>query len=388
MQWADKLSMIQPFYVMEVLAQVKALEGQGRDIVRFMVGEPEFATPQPVLNAGIQALEQDQTRYTDARGLASLRKQIAQWYDRQYGVSVPIHRIIVTPGTSGAFILAFGILLNPGDSVAITDPGYPCYPNIIRMLGGEPYLIPVGPESEYQLDAQLLKPAIEKGIRGVLITSPSNPTGTLIAPKVLKEVIELVGHSKGMVISDEIYHGITYGEQAQTALSFSDNVIVINGFSKFFAMTGWRLGWMIVPDEAVKAVEALAQNLFISAPTISQHAAQSVFGCQDQLLDQVAAYDRNRQVMIARLRNMGFIIAVEPRGAFYIYADATHVLKKTGLDDAQQLCTVILNDVGVAITPGLDFGQYRSNVHVRFSYAVGPERVEEGLMRLERFIQK
>ncbi|MBF0454467.1 MAG: aminotransferase class I/II-fold pyridoxal phosphate-dependent enzyme [Magnetococcales bacterium] len=371
---------------MEVLQRAKVLVAQGRDIVRLEVGEPDFPTPAPVLEAAHRALDRDQTRYTEAKGSLVLRQRIARWYGTQYGVDISPQRIIITPGTSGAFLLAFGIVLNPGDRLAISDPGYPCYPNMIQLLGGVPVRIPVGPEHHYQLSAPLLLPHLSSGLRGGLITSPSNPTGTLIPNRSFAEVIALLESEKGVVISDEIYHGITYGEPAKSALNFSDQAIVIHGFSKYFAMTGWRLGWMVVPEEAMRSVEMLQQNLFISASTLSQQAALAAFECGDAFQDQLTIYDKNRCYLMAALKELGFIIPVEPLGAFYIYADVTRILAETGLADAQTFCRLLLEEAGVAVTPGLDFGQFRADVHVRFSYATNFSAIEEGVSRIGQFL--
>jgi aspartate/methionine/tyrosine aminotransferase len=388
MIWAKKLTHIRPFYVMEVLRRAKELEASGRDIVRLEVGEPNLPTPTPILEATHRALEKDQTQYTQAKGSLALRQKIAHWYGQQYGVDISAQRIIITSGTSGAFMLAFGILLNPGDRFAISDPGYPCYPNMIQLLGGEPVRIPVGPQSHYQLNRSLLEPHLKTGLRGGLVTSPSNPTGTLISDQAFSEVVSFFEACDGVVISDEIYHGITYKNPARTALEFSDRAIVINGFSKYFAMTGWRLGWMIVPEDAMGAVEMLQQNLFISASTLSQQAALAAFDCVGAFDQQLNSYDINRSYLIKALLELGFIIPVEPLGAFYIYADLSQILTETGIKDSKTFCERLLEEGGVAVTPGLDFGLYRPGDHLRFSYATDFSRVKEGVSRLAKFLGK
>lgn len=387
MPWATKLAGMRPFHVMEVLQRASELEAQGREIVHLEVGEPDFPTPEPVLAAAREALAQDLTRYTPALGIPELRAAVAAWYRRQYGVELDPRRVILTPGTSGAFVLAFSLLLNPGDRFAISDPGYPCYANMIRLLGGEAVHVPVGPEERYQLSVRALEPYLQRGRGGVLITSPSNPTGTLIDPGELAAVTERVEAAGGTVISDEIYHGVTYGERARSVLEFSQRAIVINGFSKFFAMTGWRLGWMIVPDDAVRQVEILSQNLFISAPTLSQYAALAAFACQEALERQVRSYDINRRFLLAELRRLGFLLPVEPTGAFYLYADVSVILKRTGHEDARLLARDLLERAGVAVTPGIDFGQHRCDQHLRFSYAADLERLREGVARIDAFLQ-
>ncbi|MBF0380814.1 MAG: aminotransferase class I/II-fold pyridoxal phosphate-dependent enzyme [Magnetococcales bacterium] len=373
---------------MEVLRRAKELVAQGRDIVRLEVGEPNFSTPQAIIDAAHLALDKDQTNYTLAQGSLPLRQRISQWYGEQYGVDVSEERIIITSGTSGAFMLAFGIILNPGDRFAITDPGYPCYKNMIRLLSGEPVQIPVGPQSHYQLDAAMLIPEIKKGLRGGLITSPSNPTGTIIPDRAFSQVVEVIEDSGGVLVSDEIYHAITYGEDAKTALQFSDQAIVINGFSKYFAMTGWRLGWMIVPQNAIRAVEMLQQNLFISASTIAQEAAMAAFDCRDIFAEHIKQYDKNRIYLIVALKKMGFEISVEPKGAFYIYANISSLLAQCGIENSQLFCERLLEEAGVAVTPGLDFGVNGAGEHLRFSYATDFARIKEGIVRIAKFLGK
>ncbi|MBF0357247.1 MAG: aminotransferase class I/II-fold pyridoxal phosphate-dependent enzyme [Magnetococcales bacterium] len=388
MDWAEKLDNIQPFYVMEVLRRADELSTQGRDIIHLEVGEPDFATPEPILAAARKALDMDQTKYSLATGSKQLREGIARWYMSQYGVEVSPQRIVITSGSSGAFMLAFGALLNPGDRFAISDPGYPCYSNMIQLLNAEPVRIPVGPLSNYQLNAALLQPELKKGLRGALVTSPSNPTGTLISEQDFSEVTTLIENHGGLLISDEIYHGITYGQSAQTALEFSDRAVVINGFSKYFAMTGWRLGWMIVPEDALGAVEMLQQNLFISASSISQYAAMAAFECGNVFQEQLEKYNKNRVFLLDALTKSGFEIAVEPLGAFYIYADISRLLEQTGIADSRQFCNMLLDEAGVGVTPGLDFGQHRPGEHLRFSYATSFANIQDGVARISEFIEK
>ncbi len=386
MVWAKKLAAMQPFHVMEVLQRANELAASGRDIVRLEVGEPDFPTPEPVLAAARRALAADRTRYTPALGIPELRQAVADWYQSRYGVTVEPQRIIITPGTSGAFVLAFALLLDPGHRFAISDPGYPCYINMIQLFGGQPVQVAVGPGDRYQLSPGLLEPHLRQGLRGALVTSPSNPTGTLIDGAALAGVTGAVESAGGTVISDEIYHGITYGERARSVLEFSQRAIVINGFSKFFAMTGWRLGWMIVPGDAVRQVEILSQNLFISAPTLSQYAALAAFDCQAQLDRQVSAYDSNRRFLLNALKKLGFLVPVEPTGAFYVYADVSKILDRTGLGEARTLARQLLERAGVAVTPGIDFGINRSQNHLRFSYATTPDRLREGVARIAAFL--
>ncbi|NGZ28453.1 MAG: pyridoxal phosphate-dependent aminotransferase [Magnetococcales bacterium] len=369
---------------MEVLQRVKELQTEGKDVVRLEVGEPEFATPPKVLQAAHAAIEQDLTRYTPSLGIPALRQKISQWYERCYGVRVDAGRIIITPGASGAFLLAFGILLDGGDRVAFSDPGYPCYPNMIHLLGGEPVAVPVDAEDNYQLSPEKL--AGVDNLRGVLITSPANPTGSVMSGDAMADLSQWCRKRGIHRISDEIYQGITYTQKARSLLEFDEDAIVINGFSKFFAMTGWRLGWLIVPEDAVRSVEILSQNLFIAASTLSQYAALSVFDEVDRLQEQVLCYDQNRQVLLAGLRDLGFRIPVEPAGAFYIYADVKPLLDRLAIPSADELCHRLLEEALVAITPGRDFGQFRASEHVRLSYATDLERIQEGLRRIAKFL--
>nr|CRH08120.1 Putative aspartate aminotransferase [Candidatus Magnetococcus massalia] len=386
MDWAKKLSAIKPFHVMEMLAKAKKLEAEGRDIIRMEAGEPDFTTPKRVIHAAHDALDHDHTRYTPALGIAELRQAIASWYQRRYNLTIDPQRVVVTPGSSGAFQLILGLLLNPGDRVAISDPGYPCYPNMVELVNGAPVRVPVTPEDHYQLSAKALKPLMAGGFKAAIVTSPSNPTGTLIPDEQFQSLLKLVEGQGGYVISDELYHGISYGMPTQTALAFSDNAIVINGFSKYFAMTGWRLGWMVIPPSAVRGIETLAQNLFISAPSIAQYAALAAFDCVDELDQQVARYDGNRRFLLESLPELGFKIGVEPHGAFYVYTDASAILAKKGITNGQQLCLQALEETGCAFTPGIDFGRYRADEHVRFCYAADPQRLREAVERLRKWI--
>ncbi|MBF0188913.1 MAG: aminotransferase class I/II-fold pyridoxal phosphate-dependent enzyme [Magnetococcales bacterium] len=377
---------IRPFHVMEVLDRAKAMIAQGRDVVRLEVGEPTFPTPPAIRKAAQDALEQDSTRYTPALGIPELRQAVASWYKDTYNVSVDPHRVVITTGTSGAFLLLFSLLLDVGESLVVSDPGYPCYTNILESVGAEVVRVPVGPERRYHLDQTAVQSVITDKVRGVLVTSPSNPTGTVIDDDSFAALIRWCERAGRFLISDEIYHGITYGRSATTALSLSDQAIVVNGFSKFFGMTGWRVGWMVVPETLVRPAERLAQNLFISAPTVAQKAALAAFESLDLLQEQVQSFDRNRKVLLPALREMGFGITTEPEGAFYIYADVSDLLEKTGLADAMALSNALLEWAEVAVTPGVDFGQHRADCHLRFSYACRLERVEEGIRRIKRFL--
>ncbi len=382
-QIAKRMRNISPFYVMELLQKARVLESQGRDIVHMEIGEPDFATPDAVLRASIGILQRGQIKYTPAAGLPDLRDKIAHYYRRQYSVDVDPQRIFITPGASGAFLLALGVSLNPGDEVLMTDPCYPCNSNFVNFLDGVAKLIPVAAGCNYQLNAQLLEQHWGNRTRAALITSPANPTGSVIAAGDLRQCIELLRSRGGLLYSDEIYHGLVHGGQAASALQFSDQVFVINSFSKYFAMTGWRIGWLIAPENYCDAVQRLAQNIFISTPSLSQYAALEAFSEEnlEELENRAAEFARRGEFLYRELRRLGFGIARKPEGAFYIYADCS---KFTG--DSYQFALDLLQQEGVAVTPGKDFGNNDPHRHIRFAYTTAMERLTEGVRRLERFI--
>lgn len=382
-QIARRMQNITPFYVMELLQKARKLESQGRDIVHMEIGEPDFATPDPVIRASVEILQQGQIKYTPAAGMPELREKIAQYYQRQYAVDVDPQRIFITPGASGAFLLTLGVSLNPGDEVLMTDPCYPCNSNFISFFDAVTRMIPVDAGTDFQLNAQLLEQHWGKRTRGVLITSPANPTGSIIAAKDLQQCVELVNGREGCLYSDEIYHGLVHGSAAASALQFSDRVFVINSFSKYFAMTGWRIGWLIVPEAYCDAVQRLAQNIFISTPSLSQHAALAAFSEEnlEELENRAAEFARRGEFLYQELRRLGFAIASRPEGAFYIYADCS---KFTA--DSYQFALDLLQQEGVAVTPGKDFGSNAPHRHIRFAYTTAMHRLEEGIRRLERFV--
>lgn len=376
---------IESFRVMKLLARARELEAAGRDIVHMEVGEPDFDTPSPVTRAGQVALAAGRTHYTPATGLPSLREAIAGFYQDRYQVKVDPRHILVTPGASGALMLACAALLDEGDAVMLADPGYPCNRNFVRAFGGIPQAVDVGPESSYQLTAELVERDWREDTRAVILASPSNPTGTVISEVALKDVIERIAACGGTLISDEIYHGLTYEAGVQTALALTDDAFVLNSFSKYFGMTGWRLGWVVAPDWAVDALDRMAQNLYIAAPTVAQHAALAAFSDEtleilEQRKDQFRA---RRDFLLPALRDLGLKIEVCPQGAFYLYADVSGQT-----DDAQQFCENLLEVHGVAATPGLDFGQFRSREHVRFAYTTSMDRLQEGVERLAQALRQ
>ena len=379
---ARRMAHIQPFYVMELLARARDLEAQGRSIVHMEIGEPDFITPDPIIRAGHQALAAGRTHYTPALGLVRLRQAIAGHY-RSAGVSVDASRVLVTPGASGALQLVMSVLVNPGEAVLMADPGYPCNRHFVRLVEGEPIGVPVGPETAYQLNADLVEAAWTPQTRAVMVASPSNPTGTLLSLQELRKIHRLVRARGAALIVDEIYQGLVYEGGGRSALSVCDDIFVINSFSKFFGMTGWRLGWVVAPEGYVEAMERLAQNIFLAAPTISQHAALAAFSPETMaILEQRRSeFERRRDYLLPALRALGFEFPVVPQGAFYLYADSSALTH-----DSFVFARKLLDEAGVAVTPGRDFGSHRPDRHIRFAYTTGMENLEEGVERIRRFL--
>jgi len=368
---------------MELLAQARALEAAGKDIVHMEIGEPDFPTPEPVTRAAIRAIEKGDVHYTPALGLPLLRERIAAFYQQRYGVTVPAQRIVVTPGASGALLLALGVLLDAGESVMMADPGYPCNRNFVRFLGGVPQVVNVDAETDYQLTAAQVEQHWSAQTRALMLASPSNPTGTLIDDQALSDVIRIVAQKEGGLIVDEIYHGLTYDREPATALSFSDGIFVINSFSKYFGMTGWRLGWLVAPEDAIDAIDKLAQNLFLAAPTPAQYAALAAFEPDNLLiLDQRRQqFQQRRDYLLPALRELGFTLPLTPEGAFYLYAGCEKFT-----NDSFAFAQTLLKEAGVAVTPGRDFGDNQPHKYLRFSYTTSMGRLEEGVRRLQRLI--
>ena len=384
---ASRMAHIAPFEVMEIQTAARELERQGKDVIHMEIGEPDFTTPRPIVDAAIAALNDKPMFYTSALGIQPLREAIAAFYASKYGVAVSPERIIVTAGSSAALLLAFGVLLNPGDEVLMADPGYPCNRHFVRAMEGVPKTIPVGPEHAYQLAAGDIATHWNDRSVAALVASPSNPTGTLIAPDELKRIHTEVSARGGTLIVDEIYQGLTYGVAPSTVLSLNENagkdVFVVNSFSKYFQMTGWRLGWLVVPPAYVREVEKLAQNLFISASTPAQHAALAAFRPDTlAILEQRRAeFHARRDFLIPALAELDFRIPVVPQGAFYIYADSSQ------LDtDSFELARRILNEAHVALTPGKDFGVAAPERHIRIAYTQTVARLNEALERMRRVI--
>lgn len=374
---------IEPFHVMALLARARELEARGRSIVHMEIGEPDFPTPEPVLRAGRRALETGEVFYTPAPGLPQLREAIAGWYRSHYGVTVPASRILVTTGSSGALLLACAALVDPGDEVLLADPGYPANRHFVRVVEGVPRGVAVDASSGYQLSPEHLERHWGPRTVAALVASPSNPTGTLVSPERLAAMAAIARAKGGTLIVDEIYHGLVYEGGADTALALADDAVVINSFSKYFGMTGWRLGWIVVPEGLVADLDKLAQNLYLAAPTLAQHAALAAFEPDTLAILQSRAMEfrARRDYLVPALRALGFDIPILPQGAFYVYAGCGRLA-----DDSFAFARELLEKAGVAITPGADFGSNAPRRHVRFAYTRPIAELEEGVARIARFL--
>lgn len=381
---AQRLDGVEPFHVLELAARAAELEAAGRNIVHMEIGEPDFLSPKPVCEAGMRVIETGRLFYTPALGLPVLRETIARFYRTRYGVEVSPSRIIITSGASGALLLAIAVLIDNGDEVLMADPGYPCNRNFVRMMGGVADEIAVGADSGYQLTPELVAQRWTPRTRAVMVASPSNPTGTLMADAALKEIAAIAAARSGVMIVDEIYHGLVYEGDYSTALKFSDQVFVINSFSKYFNMTGWRLGWMVVPEGYLRAFEKLSQNIYLSSPTPSQHAAVAAFEPETIAILEArrAEFKARRDYLLPTLRELGFRIPVVPQGAFYIYADCSALC-----DDSFAFARDLLESAGVAITPGADFGANAADKHVRFAYTNAVPVLAEGVRRIAAYLR-
>lgn len=380
---------ISPFHVMDILAQAKTLQARGHDVIHMEVGEPDFETPRPIIEAGIKALEQARTHYTPALGLPELRQSIADWYQTHYKVEVSAQRIIVTPGASGALLLAMGALLDKGRKVMLADPGYPCNRHFARFVEGEVNAVPVTAESHYQLNAKHVEDYWDADTSLALVASPSNPTGTVLTKTELAALSAAVKKEQGILIVDEIYHGLTYDDfDAPTALEVDEDAFVINSFSKFFGMTGWRLGWLVVPDGYTEVMDRLAQNLYLAAPTMSQYAALAAFEASTQAIleERRQILQHRRDALLPALEQVGFRFAVKPQGAFYLYADCSALLSDL-IPDSMALSRFLLKQAAVAITPGLDFGSFQAEKHCRFAYTASEDRLLAAANRIGKLMK-
>ncbi|MBI3545442.1 MAG: aminotransferase class I/II-fold pyridoxal phosphate-dependent enzyme [Gammaproteobacteria bacterium] len=381
-RFAERLSQIDAFHAMDILARARSMEAQGRSIVHMEIGEPDFPTAAPIVQAGIEALRDGRTHYLPALGLPALRAAIAASYPAQ--ARLDASRVIVTPGASGALLLIFAALINPGDQVLMADPGYPCNRHFVRMFEGETSAIPVDESTAYQLTAELIRRHWTARSVAVLLASPSNPTGALIADAEMQQIVRTVAELGGVLIVDEIYHGLIFEGEVTTALTYSPEVFVVNSFSKYYGMTGWRLGWVAAPASYVPALDKLAQNVFLASSAPAQYAALAAFSpaVLEEARRRRDIFRERRDYLLTALRAMGFIIPLVPRGAFYLYADVSRFSA-----DSAALALNLLQQAGVAITPGLDFGKHRAAQHVRFSYTNTMENLREGVKRLQVYLK-
>ena len=379
---AARLTDIEPFHVVELLTRARQLESEGRDIIHMEVGEPDFPTPELITNAAVNAINSGKTKYTQALGLPELRDAISAFYRERYGVSVPASRIAVTNGASGALNLAFACLADPGSEWLLTDPGYPCNRHILRAFDGRPQNVPVGPETNFQPTPELLRQHWKATTSGLLVASPANPTGTLLTLAEIEALAEVCREKNGHYLVDEIYHGLTYEIDAPTACAAGDDIWVINSFSKYFQMTGWRLGWMVIPEAYVRDVEKLAQNLTLCPSTPAQYGALAAFEPETIALleSRRAEFRRRRDFLAPALEGIGFRITARPEGAFYLYCDSSALA-----EDSFTLAKDLLEKTGVAATPGLDFGSNEPEKHIRFAYTTGVDRLAEAVERLSRY---
>ncbi|MFO7548596.1 MAG: aminotransferase class I/II-fold pyridoxal phosphate-dependent enzyme [Acidimicrobiia bacterium] len=375
----SRRSAIPPFYVMEVMRAAAERQAASGDVLHLEVGQPMTHAPAGALDAASRSIEADRLGYTQAAGTDELRERIARHYREQYDVDVGAHQVLVTVGASGAFLLLLLAAFDVGDRIGVTEPGYPAYRNMISALGLEPVGIRVGPDTRYVPTPEVVSGAGE--LAGLVVASPSNPTGTALSTGELAALARFADTGGIRLISDEIYHGITYRDRAVSVLEVTEGAVVVQSFSKYYSMTGWRLGWLVLPESLMRPVEVLAQNLFISPPAISQLAGLAALDCRDELDANVDRYARGRAVLIEGLRRAGITEIAPPDGAFYIWADVRHLA-----DDSQELCRRWLDEIGVAATPGVDFDPAEGHHHVRFSFSEAPEVMAEAALRLQAWV--
>ena len=371
---------IPPFIVMDVLREANQRQSEHGDVLHLELGQPATRAPQGVIESAKRALKNELLGYTEAFGIISLRRRISDHYLETQNLTVDPSNIVVTTGSSAGFVLAFIAAFDSGDRVAMAEPGYPGYRNILLALGIEPVPLPAGPETRFQPTPELLD-QVEGPIDGLIIASPSNPAGTMLGELEIKALTDYCTKHQIRLISDEIYHGITYWQPGVSALCYNEDAVIINSFSKYFSMTGWRVGWMIVPNQLTRSVECLAQNLFISPPTLSQYAAEAAFNCKDELNQNVQRYSKNRDLLLKELPKMAFNRLASADGAFYLYANIAHLT-----NDSEEFCRRMLNETGVAIAPGTDFDKERGRSYVRLSYSGEPADIADALRRVHSWI--
>ena len=381
---ASRLANINAFHVMELAKQAHELERAGRHIIHMGIGEPDFTAAEPVVRAAEAAMRRGVTQYTGALGIHALREAIAGHYKTAYGLDIPARRVIVTAGASGALLLACAVLVEIGAEVLMPDPSYPCNRHFVAAFDGAARMIPSGPAERFQLTAAQVEANWGERTRGVLLASPSNPTGTSILPDELARILQAVRARNGFAILDEIYQGLSYDAPPVSALSLDDNVVTVNSFSKYFNMTGWRLGWLVVPDALVADFEKVAQNLFICASAVAQYAALACFTPEALAIydERKAEFRRRRDLIVPALEALGLRVPVKPDGAFYVYADCREV-NHPAAGDADQLTQAMLHDAGVVMVPGQDFGPHTAKDYIRISYATSRQNIEEAMLRLQ-----
>lgn len=379
---ARRLAEIAPFHVVELLTRARQLEAEGRDIIHMEIGEPDFPTPEPIVKAAVDAIKSGKTLYTQALGLPELRQAIADFYRSRYGLAIAAQRIVVTNGASGALNLAFACLADPESEWLLTDPGYPCNRHILLAYEGRPRNIPVGPATNYQPTPEHLEQYWTPQTAGLLVASPANPTGTLLSLPEISALAEIIRAKNGHFLVDEIYHGLTYETDPPSACAAGDDIWVINSFSKYFQMTGWRLGWMVVPEIYVRDIEKLAQNLTLCPSTPAQYAALAAFLPETRTILEArrSEFRRRRDFLAPALAEIGFKITAQPQGAFYLYCDCSALS-----NDSFALARDLLETAGVAATPGLDFGSNEPEKHIRFAYTTGVDRLSEAVSRLKGY---
>lgn len=372
------------FLVMDILERAQELEHAGHDVIHLEIGQPDFETPACVNEAAIQAIRDKKTGYTHSMGILPLRRGIADYYKREYGVTVSPEQVVVTNGTSPAMMLLFAVLCEPGDNVIMADPTYACYESLVRFAGAEVIRIPAAEEKGFQLDPDMVRQAVTPRTVAILISSPSNPAGTIIS----REDMERLAALGPRLVFDEIYHGLVYEGKAVSALEVSDRACVLDGFSKRYAMTGWRMGWMVVPPKFIPTLQVLQQNFFISPNSVSQWAGLAALSCAGEDVKRMAAeYNARRLLIVDRLRSLGFGVRSNPVGAFYVLADASHLVRPGERPDSLALARDILEKAYVGVAPGIDFGR-KAEGYLRFSYASSLENIEEAMRRLGAYIAK
>ncbi|BBP42559.1 aminotransferase class I/II-fold pyridoxal phosphate-dependent enzyme [Thiosulfativibrio zosterae] len=377
---------VQPFHVMKILGEAKALEAAGQDIIHLEIGEPDFPSLPCVHEAVNQAMQAGLTHYTPTLGLPALRQKLAEFYGQFYHAQVPMERIMLTPGSSSGLQLLLTAILNPGDKVMLTDPSYPCNRQFVNLLHGQVISVPVDASSQYQLNSDLLQAHWQEGIKVVMVASPANPTGTVIEQTELVKMAQFLAKQNAYLLVDEIYQGLVYQRPAESILAhpnLPDNVLVINSFSKFFGMTGWRLGWLVAPLALMPILDRLGQNLFLAAPTLSQYGALRVLepDALAQLEERRQAFEMRRNALLNAMQQAGWQVSVQPQGAFYVYWDVSNLT-----DNAEQLALDILHHAKVAVTPGKDFGEFKAKHHIRLAYTTSPERLTEAVKRITDYL--